>query len=102
MVCVEHVYDAALPRSQIRDYDNPQLKPVLDMVALYAMRDDSGSLCDLYQTSCLEFEPCTRVAVLPPEAFSLWLESHGNGARTLSENRPILLRTSPTTDQTPP
>ena len=49
------------------------------MVALYAMQDDSGSLCDLYQTSRLEFEPCTRVTVLPPEAFPHWLESHGNG-----------------------
>ena len=31
VVCVEHVYDAALLRFQMRDYDNLQLKPVLDM-----------------------------------------------------------------------
>lgn len=102
VVCVEHVYDAALPHSQMRDYDNLQLKPVLDMVALYAMQDDSGSLCDLYQTSCLEFEPCTRVTVLPPETFPHWLESHGNGAKTLSENRSVLPSISPTTEKEPP
>ena len=84
----------------MRDYDNLQLKPVLDMVALYAMQDDSGSLCDLYQTSCLEFEPCTRVTVLPPEAFPRWFESHKNNSKTLSENRPIMPQISPTTDQT--
>ena len=102
VVCVEHVYDAALPHSQMRDYDNLQLKPVLDMVALYAMRDDSGSLCDLYQTSCLEFEPCTRVAVLPPGTFAHWLESHGIGAKARSENRSVLTSISPTTEKVPP
>src|SRR5699024_8536980 len=86
VVCVEHVYDAALPHSQMRDYDNLQLKPVLDMVALYAMQDDSGALCDLYQTSCLEFEPCTRVNILPLESFPNWLESHWKASNTISVN----------------
>lgn len=90
VICVEHIYDAALPHGQMRDYDNLQLKPVLDMVALYVMRDDSGSLCDLYQTSRLEVEPCTRVTVLPPESFPHWLESHGNRSNHLSENRSVL------------
>lgn len=102
VVCIEHVYDAALPHSQMRDYDNLQLKPVLDMVALYTMQDDSGSLCDLYQTSRLEFEPCTRVTVLPPDAFPHWLESHKNSSKTLSENRPILPSVSPTTEKVSP
>ena len=102
VVSVEHVYDAALPHGQMRDYDNLQLKPVLDMVALYAIQDDSGSLCDLYQTSRLEFEPCTRVTVLPPEAFPHWLESHGSGAKTISENRSILPQSWPTTKKVPP
>ena len=102
VVCVEHVYDAALPHSQMRDYDNLQLKPVLDIVALYAMQDDSGLLCDLYQTSSLEFESCTRVTILPPEAFPHWLESHGNGAKALSENQSVLPSISPTTEKEPP
>ena len=102
VVCVEHVYDAALLRFQMRDYDNLQLKPVLDMVTLYAMQDDSGSLCDLYQTSCLECEPCTRVTVLPPDAFLRWLKDHGKVSNTLSENHSILPQTSPTAAQVPP
>lgn len=101
VVCVEHVYDAALPHSRMRDYDNLQLKPVLDMVVLYAMQDDSGSLCDLYQTSGLEFEPCTRVTVLPPEAFPRWLESHGNRSETLSEKCSVPPQNSQTPSQTP-
>ena len=102
VVCVEHVYDAALPHGQMRDYDNLQLKPLLDMIALYAMQDDSGSLCDLYQTSCLELEPCTRVTVLPREAFPPWLESHKNSGKALSENHLILPSVSPTTEKIPP
>ena len=102
VVCVEHVYDATLPYGQMRDYDNLQLKPVLDMVALYAMQDDSGSLCDLYQTSCLELEPCTRMTILPPQTFPHWLESHKSSAIPPSENRSILPQAPPTTARTLP
>ena len=33
------------------DYDNLQQKQILDAIALYVMADDSGLLCDAYNTT---------------------------------------------------
>lgn len=74
-VCFEHVYSRLDPHPPIRDYDNLQQKKLLDLVALYTMQDDSGSLCDVYYTTLLEDVPCTRVSVMEPARFSLWLRS---------------------------
>lgn len=33
------------------DYDNLEVKHILDMAAVYLMTDDSGTLCDIYHTT---------------------------------------------------
>ncbi|MDE6281710.1 MAG: hypothetical protein K2M15_07975, partial [Oscillospiraceae bacterium] len=47
-VCFVMVYDRTLPERRIRDYDNLELKAVLDAAASYLMVSDSGLLCDAY------------------------------------------------------
>lgn len=74
VVCFTHVYREELNCWQLPDYDNLQQKQVLDMIALFIMTDDSGSLCDIYHTSRPGSEPCTHVSVMDKSLFPLWLE----------------------------
>lgn len=48
VVCCVHVYDRALPARRVRDYDNLEQKKFLDCLAMYAMADDTGRLCESF------------------------------------------------------
>lgn len=72
-VCIEHVYDRSLPIKAVRDYDNLEMKEVLDIVALYCMTDDTGALCDQFQTTRFADSSCTIISVMQKEKFSAWL-----------------------------
>ena len=80
-VHVEHVYDEQFPTSAARDYDNLQLKKVLDMITLFTMTDDTGRLCNLYQTTRLDKPACTRIYVMAKDRFVDWLKSKPQGQK---------------------
>ena len=63
-VCIEHVYDHCLPIKAVRDYDNLEMKEVLDIIALYCMTDDTGALCDQFQTTRFADSSCTIISVM--------------------------------------
>ena len=44
VICIEHIYDRCLPITAVRDYDNLEFKSILDVIALYCMKDDTGAL----------------------------------------------------------
>lgn len=73
-VCVEHIYDRCLPVKAVRDYDNLEMKEVLDIIALYCMTDDTGALCDQFQTTRFADSSCTIISVMQKESFSAWLD----------------------------
>ena len=64
VVCISHVYDHELPDWCLLDYDNLQQKQLLDLIALYVMLDDSGVLCDAYNTTELGEKDCTRIYIM--------------------------------------
>lgn len=73
-VCIEHVYDRCLPIKAVRDYDNLEMKEVLDIIALYCMTDDTGALCDQFQTTRFADSSCTIISVTQKEKFPAWLD----------------------------
>ena len=73
-VCIEHIYDRCLPIKAVRDYDNLEMKEVLDIIALYCMTDDTGALCDQFQTTRFADSSCTIISVMQKEKFSTWLD----------------------------
>ena len=85
VVCFSHVYDHELPDWCLFDYDNLQQKQLLDMVALYVMIDDSGLLCDAYNTTELGEKDCTRIYVMEKNRFSGWLLQRENALKTISD-----------------
>lgn len=85
VVCISHVYDHGMPEHSLPDYDNLQQKQLLDMVALYVMADDNGLLCDVYNTTELGEQACTRICIMEKNRFMGWLAAHKNGLKTMSD-----------------
>ena len=53
VVCFTQVYDQCLSTRRIRDYDNLEEKQLLDVLSTFVMADDTGLLCDAYNTAAL-------------------------------------------------
>lgn len=85
VVCISHVYDHTLPERCLMDYDNLQQKQMLDMIALYVMVDDSGLLCDAYNTTELGDQACTKVYVMEKNRFAGWLAQRENDLKSISD-----------------
>lgn len=85
VVCISHVYDQELPDWCLLDYDNLQQKQLLDMIALYVMMDDSGLLCDAYNTTELGEKDCTKIHIMEKNRFSGWLFQREKTLKTISD-----------------
>lgn len=85
VVCFSHVYDERMPSNRIRDYDNLELKQLLDVVSSFVMLDDSGLLCDAYNTTEWGERDCTRMTIMPKERFPKWLEQRKNVIKNISD-----------------
>ena len=72
-------------RQKWETFDNLQQKQLLDMIALYVMMDDSGLLCDAYNTTELGEKDCTRIYIMEKNRFSGWLLQRENALKTISD-----------------
>ena len=61
------------------------LLPALIALALYVMMDDSGLLCDAYNTTELGEKDCTRIYIMEKNRFSGWLLQRENAVKTISD-----------------
>lgn len=85
VVCFSHVYCHEQPERRVRDYDNLELKQLLDVVGSFIMVDGSGLLCDAYNTTELGETDCTHIFIMPPEQFPKWLEQRQNQLKSISD-----------------
>ena len=85
VVCFSHIYDKKLSIRRIRDYDNLELKQILDVVCAFVMEDDTGLLCDAYNTTELGDNDCTRITIMGKERLSEWLEKRKNSIKSISD-----------------
>ena len=72
----EHIYDAAYPRRRVTDHDNLELKHCQDVLEAAFLANDTASLCSVFQCSHPGEEPGTRIWILTPEQFEIWLGKH--------------------------
>jgi hypothetical protein len=73
VVCVLHIYARDTPGRMIRDYDNLELKAILDIVTAFAVTDDTGLLCDAYNATEFGDTDCTRILVMDKNGFAEWI-----------------------------
>ena len=72
----EHIYDAAYPRRRVTDHDNLELKHCQDVLEAAFLANDTASLCSVFQCSHPGEDPGTRIWILTPEQFEIWLGKH--------------------------
>ncbi len=85
VVCFSHVYSHDLPTRRIRDYDNLELKQILDVISAFIMIDDSGLLCDAYNTTELGVKDCTRISIMDKAIFPEWLTERKSSLESISD-----------------
>ena len=85
VVCFSHIYDKNLSVRRVRDYDNLELKQILDVVCAFVMEDDTGILCDAYNTTEFGDSDCTRITIMGKERLSEWLEKRKSNIKSISD-----------------
>ena len=85
VVCFSHVYCQEQPERRVRDYDNLELKQLLEAVASYILVDDRGLLCDAYNTTEMGDTDCTRISIMPQSRFPAWLEEREKRLKSISD-----------------
>ena len=85
VVCFSHVYSEEFFTRRVRDYDNLELKQLLDVLSTFIMEDDTGLLVDAYNTTEIGDCDCTRVSVMDKEHFQGWLSDRENRLRSISD-----------------
>ena len=85
MVCFSHIYSEKFHNRRIRDYDNLELKQLLDVLSTFIMEDDTGLLVDAYNTTEIGETDCTRIFVMQKEHFTKWLTKRENSLKTISD-----------------
>lgn len=85
VVCFAQVYDRALPPKRVRDFDNLEEKHLLDLLSAFVMADDTGLLCDAYNTAELGDQDCTRIYLMEKQRFPEWLAEHESALKSISD-----------------
>ena len=85
IVCFAQVYDQALPTRRVRDYDNLEEKQLLDLLSTFVMADDTGLLCDAYNTTELGEQDCTKIFVMEKKRFPQWLAERKASLKSISD-----------------
>ena len=85
VVCFSHIYCQDLPKRRVRDYDNLELKQFLDVAASFILTDDSGLLCDAYNTTELGEADCTRISIMDSAHFPKWLAERQAALQSITD-----------------
>lgn len=89
VIAFRHVYHQDRPEREYRDHDNIELNMVVDIIALFTMKDDAALRCRHYYCSAPGDTDRTEVYVLPVDDFPRWLQfekEQGLQAVRLMEN----------------
>ena len=87
VICITHVYDKALMnKRRIRDHDNIEIKGIINVINLFLLTDDSGSLCDIYSASEIAEDDFTKITIVDKDMFPEWLLGHKNSLKNISQN----------------
>ena len=62
-ITICHCYPKGTPTRRIRDCDNIEVKKLLDLLALYFLKDDNMACCEILQTSRPDEEYKTEITI---------------------------------------
>lgn len=76
IVCFNQVYDENSPLRRVRDYDNIDLKRMLDIISIYFLSDDSGYYIDMFNTTSFGEKDITKISIMDRRYFENWLKNN--------------------------
>ena len=65
LITIRHIYPETISPRHIGDYDNIEIKKVLDVITLFFLIDDNMSLCDVLHTSGVGTDYRTEITLSP-------------------------------------
>ena len=68
----------------LADY-TPEEKQLLELLSTFVMADDTGLLCDAYNTTELGEQDCTKIFVMEKKRFPQWLAERKESLKTISD-----------------
>ncbi|MFR8542774.1 MAG: DUF6100 family protein [Enterocloster sp.] len=74
-----------LPTRRVRDYDNLEEKQLLDLLSTFVMADDTGLLCDAYNTTELGEQGLHQDLCHGKKRFPQWLAERKESLKTISD-----------------
>ncbi len=75
VVCFNQIYDEKSPLRRVRDYDNIDLKRMLDVITIYFLDDDSGYYIDMFNTTSFGEKDVTKISIMERSCFENWLKN---------------------------
>lgn len=69
VVCFVYIYSGTNTKMSARDYDNIESKKILDVIALFALRDDGAEFCDVFHKMVRGKTDKTKIFVMPEKLF---------------------------------
>lgn len=79
VICIVHIYNKDLiAKGRYRDYDNIELKGIIDTINTFLLTDDNGILCDIYNTSQISDEDLTLIFIIKKDIFPKWILAYVN------------------------
>lgn len=72
-------------QSDAAPYDNLSEKQLLDLLSSFVMADDTGLLCDAYNTAELGDQDCTKIYIMEKQRFPQWLTEHKTSLKSISD-----------------
>ena len=77
VVCFVYVYEKTDKKISPKDYDNVETKRVLDIIALFMLKDDGPQYCDVFHTMEFGEKAKTLIYVMPKKRFIGWNYDRG-------------------------
>lgn len=77
VVIYRHVYAKNTPKRKKRDYDNIEIKQLMDVISLYVLHDDGPEFCNVFHCAAEGKANRCEIYVVPQVEFILWLDSEG-------------------------
>jgi len=70
VIWITHVYDiTTYCNARKRDYDNIEIKGIIDVINSFLLTDDNGVLCSIYHTSKMSDKDLTNISVMKESVF---------------------------------
>jgi len=74
VIVFNHIYNRKRPERSYRDHDNIELNMIVDVLALYLLKDDMPAICSHYYFSSVGDEDATEIFVIPQTSFAEFLD----------------------------